>query len=41
MYLPHKNHKYVIDAVKIIRSEYQIDLKAVFCGSDKGYLKKI
>ena len=41
MYLPHKNHKYVIDAIKIIRSEYQIDLHAVFCGSDKGYLKKI
>ena len=41
MYLPHKNHKYVIDAIKIIKSEYQINLHAVFCGSDKGYLKKI
>ena len=41
MYLPHKNHKYVIDVIKIIKSENQIDLHAVFCGSDKGYLKKI
>ena len=41
MYLPHKNHKYIIDVIKIIKSEYQIDLHAVFCGSDKGYLKKI
>ena len=41
MYLPHKNHKYVVDTIGIIKSEYQIDLHAVFCGSDKGYLKKI
>ena len=41
MYLPHKNHKYVIDAIKILKSEYKINLCAVFCGSDKGYLKKI
>ena len=41
MYLPHKNHKYVIDVIKIIKSEYKIDLHAVFCGGDKGYLKKI
>jgi len=41
MYLPHKNHKYVIDVIKIIKTEYKIDLHAVFCGSDKGYLKKI
>ena len=41
MYLPHKNHKYVIDTIRIMKSEYQIDLHAVFCGSDKGYLKKI
>ena len=41
MYLPHKNHKYVIDTIKILKSEYKINLCAVFCGSDKGYLKKI
>jgi glycosyltransferase involved in cell wall biosynthesis len=41
MYLPHKNHKYVIDVITLIKSEYKIELHAVFCGSDKGYLKKI
>lgn len=41
MYLPHKNHKYVIDTIKILQTEYKINLCAVFCGSDKGYLKKI
>jgi len=41
MYLPHKNHKYVIDVIKILKLEYKINLNAVFCGSDKGYLKKI
>ena len=41
MYFPHKNHKYVIDTIKILRSEYKINLSAVFCGSDKGYLKNI
>tara|TARA_B100001123_G_C15344050_1_gene1036194 strand:- start:3527 stop:4744 length:1218 start_codon:yes stop_codon:yes gene_type:complete len=41
MYFPHKNHKYVIDTIKILKSEYKINLSAVFCGSDKGYLKKI
>ena len=24
MYLPHKNHKYVVDTIRIIKSEYQI-----------------
>jgi len=41
MFLPHKNHKYIVDTIRIIKSKYQIDLHAVFCGSDKGYLKKI
>ncbi len=41
MYFPHKNHKYVIDTIKILKSEYKINLSAVFCGSDKGYLKNI
>ena len=41
MYFPHKNHKCVIDAIKILKSEYNVNLYAVFCGSDKGYLKKI
>ena len=41
MYFPHKNHKYVIDTIKILKSEYKINLSAVFCGSDKGHLKNI
>ena len=41
MYLPHKNHKYLIDVIKILNLEKGIDLSAVFCGSDKGYLDKI
>ena len=41
MYLPHKNHKYVIDSIKILKSEYKINLCAVFCGRPSGYLKKI
>ncbi len=41
MYLPHKNHKYLIDVIKIMNLEKGIDLSAVFCGSDKGYLDKI
>ena len=41
MFLPHKNHKYVIDTIKILKTDHQINLNAVFCGTDKGYLKKI
>ena len=41
MYLPHKNHKTLIDALKILRLEFKIDLKMVFSGSDVGYLKNI
>jgi len=41
MYFPHKNHKYIIDTIRILKSDYKINLSAVFCGSDKGYLKKI
>ena len=41
MYLPHKNHKYVIDTIKILNEKFNKDISAVFCGSDKGYLNKI
>ena len=41
MYLPHKNHKYVIDTIKILNEKFKLDISAVFCGSDKGYLQKI
>jgi len=38
MYLPHKNHKNLMDSLKILILKYKIDLKLVFCGSDVGYL---
>ena len=41
MYLPHKNHKNLIDALKILRLKFKIDLKMVFCGSDVGYLNNL
>jgi len=41
MYFPHKNHKCIIDTIKILKLEHKKNLFAVFCGSDKGYLKKI
>ena len=41
MYLPHKNHKYVIDTIKLLNEKHKLNISAVFCGSDKGYLDKI
>jgi len=43
MYLPHKNHKNLVDALKILKSNFKIDLKMVFCGSDNdvNYLKNL
>lgn len=40
-FLPHKNHKYVIDVINILKNKKHTQVSAVFCGSDKGYLKKI
>ena len=39
-FLPHKNHKYIIDVIKTLKTEYKKDISAVFCGADKGYLSK-
>ena len=36
----HKNHKFIVDAFEEIKKN-NIDLKCIFTGSDKGYLKKI
>ena len=36
----HKNHKFIVNAFEEIKKN-NIDLKCVFTGSDKGYLKKI
>jgi glycosyltransferase involved in cell wall biosynthesis len=41
MYLPHKNHKYIIDVIDILNNNQKLDISAVFCGSDKGYLKNL
>jgi glycosyltransferase involved in cell wall biosynthesis len=42
MYLPHKNHKTLIDALKIIKqSNNTKNLKLVCCGNDIGYLKNL
>jgi hypothetical protein len=41
---PHKNHKYIIDAVDNLNKNYNLKIKIVFCGNDKGnleYLKRI
>lgn len=41
MYLPHKNHKLIIEAIKFLNYEKNLDIGAVFCGADKGYLSEI
>lgn len=41
MYFPHKNHRLIIDALKIINYEKKIDISAIFCGFDKGYLQPL
>jgi len=41
MYLPHKNHKNLIDAFTILKSTYNNELKMVFCGNDVGYLDNL
>lgn len=41
MYLPHKNHKYIIDAIVQLNNDHKIDISSVFCGSDKGYLQNL
>ncbi len=37
----HKNHKYIIDAIEILKFKKNIDLKVVFCGSAKENLNYI
>jgi len=41
MYLPHKNHKTVIDVIKLLKEKYFVELNAVFTGSDVGYKKNL
>jgi glycosyltransferase involved in cell wall biosynthesis len=37
----HKNHIYILEAIKILRKEQRIDVDVVFSGSDKGNLRYI
>lgn len=42
MYLPHKNHKTLIEALKILKNnEDTKNLKLLCCGNDVGYLKNL
>ena len=41
MYLPHKNHRSVIDAIGILRFKFNLDFNVIFCGNDIGYLKNL
>jgi len=34
----HKNHRYIIDAVYLLKKKRNINLNVVFCGSEKGTL---
>ena len=35
----HKNHKYLIEALNILKEKHNIKLNAIFCGKDKGNLE--
>ena len=40
----HKNHKYIVDAVEILKNKKENNFYFIFCGSDKGnhsYIKNI
>ena len=41
MYLPHKNHRTLLDSFKILKDKNLTNLKMVFCGNDIGYLKNL
>lgn len=34
----HKNHRYILDALRILKQKYNKSINAVFCGLDKGNL---
>jgi glycosyltransferase involved in cell wall biosynthesis len=33
---PHKNHRYILDGLRLLSDRHGVDLDAVFVGSDKG-----
>lgn len=41
MYLPHKNHITLINALKFLKEHFKISVSAVFCGNDIGYLNNL
>lgn len=41
MYLPHKNHITLINALKLLKEIYKINTSIVFCGNDIGYLDNL
>ena len=43
-YIPHKNHRFIIDAIEHIEKDSDVSIKCVFAGSNKGnldYVKKL
>lgn len=38
---PHKNHRYILEGLKILKDQYKLKINAVFSGSDQGNLKFI
>ena len=41
MYLPHKNHKTIVDVLANLKTNYKKTYQVVFCGNDIGYLENI
>jgi glycosyltransferase involved in cell wall biosynthesis len=37
-FFPHKNHRYIIDAVRILKEKKNVNISVVFCGADRGSL---
>ena len=41
MYLPHKNHKTIIDTIELLKKKYNKSYNVLFCGNDIGYLDNL
>ena len=41
MYLPHKNHKTIIDTIELLKEKYNKSYNVLFCGNDIGYLDNL
>ena len=40
-FLAHKNHRYIVEAVQILKNKKDININVVFCGADRGNLSFI